>query len=456
MSSGLNEFLNHEDIRKEVAESLGKSFKQLATAPTWDNFVRACYITIFRELQESTRKFRARISRRFLKYSDDIEPWPSFDPSGEDKKWRDFMVKTFFGSKAEPKADDVIAAIQHPFIVAAFCEVKAKLEGRLDINHELASVFEIPYQNDEIRKIFIKYLEPRGVGIMEDLKTSRWVYYSRCLNIIASSGQGKSRLMKEVGYGRRDCISPTPEDEPVFCIPANIRELDAPGYPLPDPIVFKYFKTLQGRYSTDSQQSDTAHWRAAVFLSEALKHALTCLKDIPEAEYVPKLRAWNEKMEGRNREYRDQFWEDVVNNAETTYATTIINRGSPSQQKFIEPATNELVSYLSVLRGSDASVIIYFDEVAGFRNLYWILSRVLSAQRSAPLWVVFMATSGKLEDYEPPWCNISSKRSSEERVQLLPPYYSLGFDQWAQKAAESRTMGDLSTWLHASYYGRPL
>ncbi|EJU02713.1 hypothetical protein DACRYDRAFT_106775 [Dacryopinax primogenitus] len=296
MSSRLNEFLTNEDIRKEVVVTLSGDFQVYRSMPSSIKFLTSSYYGIYDQLEVSAKTFKARFSSTFLKSRGDMRPpLESIDASAAGEEWKEFMLKTFFQSKAEPKADDVIAAIQHPFIVAEFCKDETRLRRAREsmtpeIKTELANAFETSFQNDEIRKAFIQHLKFRAHGIMEDVVRDRRTSYSRCLNIIASSGQGKSRLMKEVGYGRRDCIPPTPEDEPVFCIPINMRELDAPGWPLTDAAVLKYFETLKGD-SEDTQQSVRAHWRAAVFISEALEHALTCLKNLlPEA-------GWREEIE---------------------------------------------------------------------------------------------------------------------------------------------------------------
>ncbi|EJU02725.1 hypothetical protein DACRYDRAFT_106787 [Dacryopinax primogenitus] len=126
MSSRLNEFLTNEDIREEIVAMLSDDLKAYSSMRVLDRFLTACYYGIYSTLQASATKFNAQ---SFLKSRGEFQASPidSINASAAGQKWKEFMLKTFFQSKAEPKADDVIAAIQHPFIVAEFCKDETRL-----------------------------------------------------------------------------------------------------------------------------------------------------------------------------------------------------------------------------------------------------------------------------------------------------------------------------------------
>ncbi|EJT97167.1 hypothetical protein DACRYDRAFT_119634, partial [Dacryopinax primogenitus] len=149
-----------------------------------------------------------------------------------------------------------------------------------------------------------------------------------------------------------------------------------------------------------------------------------------------------------------ESWEDTWN---ADGDNNILSISSQCYERYIAPPLNNLMEYLQNIRGQRVQAIVYFDETGTLQLLYRILLRLSNRQpRTVPLWLVFMATNVSVTDYMPTPERINSARLSPEGATLIPPWYSLGWDHWAEKAIESRTMKDLRSWKHASYYGRPM
>ncbi|EJU02063.1 hypothetical protein DACRYDRAFT_21854 [Dacryopinax primogenitus] len=348
---------------------------------------------------------------------------------------------------------------------------------RADVAEELAKAYEVPFQSDA-REAFVQELYAIDKGLLTDEKAK---IYGRCVSIINSSGVGKSRLAGQLGIGRvEDPIStnePCRPEEPLLAIPVNLRGANAPGWPPGDDAVRSYFEDS----SRNDSGSASGHVRCAAFLGAALSQALGSLKDIvksnPTIGYVELIRTWTERMEGRDRTYRNEFWKRVIaaihesspvtkssrsspkrkDPQDEEYNKTIVTIASDCHAEFITKPRNDLLAYLQEKRGQRVQVIIYFDESAMLDEFYWILLRLTNRQpQEAPLWLMFMATNGRIKDYMPPSQDINSARLFNETMQLIDPWYYLGWDHWSQLASKSRTMMALLSWLHASYYGRPI
>jgi len=86
------------------------------------------------------------------------------------------------------------------------------------------------------------------------------------------------------------------------------------------------------------------------------------------------------------------------------------------------------------------------------------LRRALRAIRLFPVWVFFLSTTGKLEQFAPAPVLDDSNRIVEGRLSILTPFCALGFDLLANKLLcnESYSLEYVSSMEYKVSLGRPL
>jgi hypothetical protein len=162
--------------------------------------------------------------------------------------------------------------------------------------------------------------------------------------------------------------------------------------------------------------------------------------------------------------------EDKTNGNIETHAKQLYNH-------YVSQATKDLMAFISKISpAEDRLCITYWDEVDELRSLFWIIMRLLNNQEpGVKMWNIFMATKSSLSVFFP----VSEKSKShacsptsplyqgtgrslklaKELMNLLPPFISLGFDQYMIKNSRSAkcvTIRELQSLEHCCKYGRPL
>ncbi|KZO90870.1 hypothetical protein CALVIDRAFT_542328 [Calocera viscosa TUFC12733] len=334
----------------------------------------------------------------------------------------------------------------HPFFNRAFFEaVVAPQQQSLNFFHtapELQRAFTAPYKKDGIRQNIVRRLlelEEDSFSTGSDL-----LYYSRCLDLVASSGSGKSRAQQEMARGLHqpgenvdvsigsNSSTFSRFDEPVYCIPICLREPGGKGWPPSDSKVYTFFNEAPTEYV--NSLSYAAHWRCAAFLATTLTVGLERLKLLASEHgryYNVTVRKWADMIGYTDRsafmnEYREEFWTTVLERTRTLMQsspapkTPIQTHASPKspplkkrsrsdshsigataapqvtgtnpnpvplpQQYWTNHIANparELHDYLRGLDRHEDGVIvevICFDEVTNLGEYYWVMQRILSCQ----------------------------------------------------------------------------
>ena len=98
----------------------------------------------------------------------------------------------------------------------------------------------------------------------------------------------------------------------VFTLPVCLRSPNDLGYPPSDESVFKYLEHVK----KDNYFSMTAHIVIVSFVTVAQKKMLEKLKDERCLDAHELRNRWHDNMEtSKNRKYRDRFFKDVVEEA---------------------------------------------------------------------------------------------------------------------------------------------
>ncbi|KAK2463741.1 hypothetical protein APHAL10511_004234 [Amanita phalloides] len=291
--------------------------------------------------------------------------------------------------------------------------------------------------------------------------------YARYLEIVQSSGTGKSRMIEELSKAH-------------LVIPVNLRGSDDTGYPPPDKSAHVY---LSG---TTEQQEARVH--AVAFLRAVFKEASKLITELREP--LPKGTDCHDQIVDSFSKYmsegmrwdshgakRRSFYEKVKSGAvelekeiNHTFATNS-RRGLDHQLRCVGicEAFNELIVILSSLRtpslrhrkaNPEPLVILAFDEasiLAGPNELWSHFSelrRVLHALISQPLFSLFLTTTGNVDALVPSSQRDLSGRIQSQVLSASRPFTEVGFDHFAFKNQfDLRVVaGD----KHISHFGRPL
>jgi hypothetical protein len=223
--------------------------------------------------------------------------------------------------------------------------------------------------------------------------------------------------------------------------------------------VFQYFKAIP----KSNDLSRRAHQRIACFLAALHTKMLQSLKSLKAEENLDGkglLAAWHQRMEGKERDYRKAFYQEVVQMAKSFFqevndkeakekakrkenvvshhyfvSSDLISSwqsdpkesdpfrsprrdpdGTPDDKTFnsidfaqecyshhAEKATKVLMQFIGELfPGENPLCVTYFDEAHELQDAFWMLLRVLQAQPSSvKVWYVFMGTKSSISYYSP-------------------------------------------------------
>ncbi|KAM6495125.1 hypothetical protein JOM56_009748 [Amanita muscaria] len=286
----------------------------------------------------------------------------------------------------------------------------------------------------------------------------------------------------------------------IFTLPICLRKANGVGYPPGDESVVQYFNFNCSTIIEDKHVNYRAHAALACFLAAAYETMLKWLKTIKAEEKCADTEAlrkhWHQRMEPGNStapEERKKFFNEVVERAHALESDPRItaspnpNAGPPEERiklkaeaiaepvedlyrNFTKTPTEDLMDFLSKLPGAGdyPLCVTYFDEALELGDTYWALLRLLNNQDPATkMWYVFMGTKARASFFSPPPgesqsslpSTVHSFRLVTEIAQLLPPYITLGFDQYHVHKEEKEItarMGDFQTIEHLAQYGRPL
>ncbi|KAF8343175.1 uncharacterized protein EI90DRAFT_3115693 [Cantharellus anzutake] len=304
--------------------------------------------------------------------------------------------------------------------------------------------------------------------------------YAKSISVVQSSGAGKSRMLTEVGAR-------------IFTLPICLRTPGSSGYPLADEPVSEYFNELKTQCGNNDLSISTVAGIAS-FFAAAHETMLASLKVIlGEGNCARKdvLGSWHRRMEGEGRgAFRVKFFESVMERTKQLKKSYGVGSGNSPKlddgngfkrnkegkkgkkggpitlarsyyAKDAKKAVEDLMEFIKTLTsGSDPLCITYFDEAHELGMCFWIMLLLLQNQKdSVRMWYVFMGTKSSITYFAPRPQDMVSARLREEQRRLEPPFFALGFDQYAREQAKTPTlvkMGQFETMEHISQYGRPL
>ncbi|KAF8331451.1 uncharacterized protein EI90DRAFT_3057981 [Cantharellus anzutake] len=283
----------------------------------------------------------------------------------------------------------------------------------------------------------------------------------------------------------------------IFTLPICLRRPDNPGYPLSDEPVSTYFGELKTKCGNNSLSISTLSG-IADFLAAAHETMVGSLEDIVvelgQENYTRAevLGRWHQKMEGEGqRDFRVEFYKRVMESVQlhssddakpgkspkldgaTKEGTEKAIGLAPTYYERAKEAVENLMAFIKNLPSEPPSddlpydglpqgplCVTYFDEAHELGMCFWIMLRLLQNQdESVRMWYVFMGTKASVAYFAPRSQDMVSARLREEQLRLDPPYFALGFDQYASEHAKSLTpakIGYFETMEHISQYGRPL
>ncbi|KAF8535758.1 hypothetical protein BDD12DRAFT_891842 [Trichophaea hybrida] len=338
-------------------------------------------------------------------------------------------------------------------------------------------------------------------AFMEKLKTpmtdttgSECNYYSKSFDILQSSGIGKSRLVREMGFR-------------MLVISFALRRPDDTGFPPSDPEIFDFLNQGNG---TDMKNTHTRALSLLGGLVQALNQWMdnAFSKDLSaestvtdEEKWNMILKAWNSQvretpeidMDGDiitqdvdyRYEPRQKFCGTIVANAENIRQSLLqLNfdwkknynyESSLEIRKYLHLPLQKLIARLPKRVDGLPMILVAFDEAA---NLYPdglelkkqqtyqthnAINRVLRSIICQPLWVVYMSTQTRIDLFVARQNENSSARVQYGPLQRLPPFMSFELHLEERKRCAERGSAELlkpisqyRTVDHMTGFGRPL
>ncbi|KAF8533047.1 hypothetical protein BDD12DRAFT_529365 [Trichophaea hybrida] len=335
-------------------------------------------------------------------------------------------------------------------------------------------------------------------AFMEKLKTpmtnttgSECNYYSKSFDILQSSGMGKSRLVREMGFR-------------MLVISFALRRPDDTGFPPCDPEIFNFLNQGNGTDMKDTHTRALSLLGGLVqalsqWMNNAFSKDLSTVTD--EEKWSMILKAWNSQvcenpemdMDGdiitqdvdyRN-EPRQKFCETIVANAENirqslhqlnfNWKKNYNYESSLEIRKYLHLPLQNLIAKLPKRVDGLPMILVAFDEAA---NLYPdglelkkqqtyqthnAINRVLRSIIHQPLWVVYMSTQTRIDLFVTRQNEDSSARVQYGPLQRLPPFMSFELHLEERKRCAERGSAELlkpisqyRTVDHMTGFGRPL
>ena len=356
-------------------------------------------------------------------------------------------------------------------------------ESTHDANRKRAVQNSVPYWTES-------YGGDALNGLVEKLRSAEANfiskrYYSKTVDIIQSSGCGKSRLVAEAGKLMLQISFPLRYDQDT-------------GFPPGDPEVFSFLTGGRMDYQN-------THGRAIAFLAASIssilrwyhkhfQHSMVQLRDV--------LARWNSElntpMEGSldglsdfRPQARIQFCKDWLNDA-NQYFTLISRDFAPSDESgvwdweenfdyernpvfqaiVLKPLATLLTSLPSPEDDLLPQILLGIDEAGNLLNMeldgslqnlrITAIRRAFRALRTYRIWAVFLSTNGRMEMFTTSRASDSSSRVESGRFIRISPVvaFELHVEERRRRMADwseqFKPMTDYTTVEHKTGFGRPL
>ncbi|VDC02248.1 unnamed protein product [Peniophora sp. CBMAI 1063] len=282
-------------------------------------------------------------------------------------------------------------------------------------------------------------------------------YYSPCCSIVQSSGTGKSRCIDELSKEQ-------------LVVPMNLRHPEAGGFPAPDEQLYDYFTTehltandsvihinaflcalfteLQAEIESE-YQSDRDSGGLALWLHELMTEGQTFSSQGPR-----RVAFYNKVVE--QAEHLKKHWPSANSPrlSQPPKSPSRVNTGPPANEnhaskkateaalnlfeacKKAEPATKRSERPSIVLAFDEANTLTRTradtDETTSASSPFAFLRRALR-EIGAGVFTVFLSTTGKITQFNPPRELDPSNRVSSGALATAPPFTALGWDQLARQ-----------------------